>query len=279
MFLNPTLKSILVRTAYIVVSPIAYYVLYRVLFLIWPSLEMHNTFAGIWAFSIAFIIIWFNIRKLAKPIRLLTIGSYLLVFAVIIFWNKTGDMSTLGLSDYDNQISNYFMARIFTCLGFILIASLLPVFLKSTNAPKLTKFGKVWIWTAILILDFTSAMPNIYFTEHQSDRLYMGCRKMGDTYKYAPIYAIGNTYYCDVLIPQDSVYTSPEHYLKVYYERHGNLLIQPETRDTIWIEKGGVRSNPNRQTIENNTSCQMRWQWQYYAWRKVKEVFCKEENE
>lgn len=72
-----------------------------------------------------------------------------------------------------------------------------------------------------------------------------------------------------VLLPQDSVCSSPEHYLKVHYERHGNLLIQPETRDTIWIEKGGVWVNPDRQTIESNTSCQMRWQWQYYAWHKI----------
>ena len=69
----------------------------------------------------------------------------------------------------------------------------------------------------------------------------MGFRKMGDTYQYAPIYAVGNTYCCDVLIPQDSVYTFPEHYLKVYYERHGDLLIQPETRDTIWVVEGGAQ--------------------------------------
>ncbi|WP_302576479.1 hypothetical protein, partial [Alistipes finegoldii] len=71
----------------------------------------------------------------------------------------------------------------------------------------------------------------------------------------------------------------PANPLKVYYERHGDLLIQPETRDTIWIEKGGAQLNPNRQTIENNTSCLMRWQWQYYAWHKIKGLFCKEENE
>ena len=60
MTLNPTLKSILVRTLYIVVSPIAYWVLYRVLFLIWPSLEMHTTIDGVWMFAVALAIIWFN---------------------------------------------------------------------------------------------------------------------------------------------------------------------------------------------------------------------------
>ena len=279
MTLNPTLKSILVRTLYIVVSPIAYWVLYRVLFLIWPSLEMHTTIDGVWMFAVALAIIWFNVCKLAKPIQLITIGTYLFVFAGLIFWYKTDDISVLGIGENDSILSNYLMARLFSCLGFILLASILPIFLKSTDVPKFAKFGKVWIWTAILILDFVAAMPNIYFSEQQADKLYMGFRKMGDIYKYAPIYAVGNTYCCDVLIPQDSVYTFPEHYLKVYYERHGDLLIQPETRDTIWIEKGGARLNPNRQTIENNTSCLMRWQWQYHAWHKIKGLFCKEENE
>ena len=107
----------------------------------------------------------------------------------------------------------------------------------------------------------------------------MGCRKMGTAYKYAPIYAVGIGDYFNVLLPQDSVCSSPEHYLKVHYERHGNLLIQPETRDTIWIEKGGVWRFRNHQTIENNTSCQMRWQWQYYAWHKIKGLFCKDKSE
>ena len=73
MTLNPTLKSILVRTLYIVVSPIAYWVLYRVLFLIWPSLEMHTTIDGVWMFAVALAIIWFNVCKLANPIQLITI--------------------------------------------------------------------------------------------------------------------------------------------------------------------------------------------------------------
>lgn len=168
MTLNSTLKSILVRTLYIVVSPIAYWVLYRVLFLIWPSLEMHNTIDGVWMFAVALAIIWFNIYKLAKPIQLITIGTYLFVFAGLIFWYKTDDISVLGIGENDSILSNYLMARLFLCLGFILLASVLPIFLKSTDVPNFAKFGKVWIWTAILILDFVAAMPNIYF---QSNRL------------------------------------------------------------------------------------------------------------
>lgn len=168
MTLNPTLKSILVRTLYIVVSPIAYWVLYRVLFLIWPSLEMHTTIDGVWMFAVALAIIWFNVCKLAKPIQLITIGTYLFVFAGLIFWYKTDDISVLGIGENDSILSNYLMARLFLCLGFILLASILPIFLKSTDVPNFAKFGKVWIWTAILILDFVAAMPNIYF---QSNRL------------------------------------------------------------------------------------------------------------
>ncbi|HIW87295.1 MAG TPA: hypothetical protein IAC47_03355 [Candidatus Onthomorpha intestinigallinarum] len=284
MPLNPTLKNVFIRTLNIVVSPIAYWMLYRVLFLIWPSLEIHNTIDGIWQFAVALAVIWFNIRKLAKPIQLVTIGMYLFLFAVMMFWYKTEPFLMWFYDSSDAspiwiQSCNYRMMRILCCFGFILLASVLPIFFRTSQASYLAPFGKIWIWATILMLDFAAAMPNIYFSEQQADKLYMGFRKMGDTYKYAPIYAIGNTYYCDVLIPQDSVHTSSEHYLKVYYERHGNLLIQPETRDTIWIEKGGVWANPNRQTIENNTSCLMRWQWQYYAWHKVKGLFCKNENE
>ena len=111
MTLNSTLKSILVRTLYIVVSPIAYWVLYRVLFLIWPSLEMHNTIDGVWMFAVALAIIWFNIYKLAKPIQLITIGTYLFVFAGLIFWYKTDDISVLGIGENDSILSNYLMAR------------------------------------------------------------------------------------------------------------------------------------------------------------------------
>lgn len=150
MTLNSTLKSILVRTLYIVVSPIAYWVLYRVLFLIWPSLEMHNTIDGVWMFAVALAIIWFNIYKLAKPIQLITIGTYLFVFAGLIFWYKTDDISVLGIGENDSILSNYLMARLFLCLGFILLASVLPIFLKSTDVPNLPSFGKVWIWTASL---------------------------------------------------------------------------------------------------------------------------------
>ena len=105
---------------------------------------------------------------------------------------------------------------------------------------------------------------------------------MRNTYEYAPIYAVETgrySYFFDVFIPQDSISSSHEYYLKVAYLRQDNLLIQPKTLDTIWIEKGVVRTNPDRQTIENNTSCQMRWQWPYYIWHKIKELFCKEENE
>lgn len=274
MSLNSTLKNVLIRTLYIVGS------LFVFILLAMPySLPVHKTLYGIWQLVVALAIIWYNIRKLAKPIQLITIGSYLFVFAGLICWYKVDDMSMLNLWGITWNYRIYERWLILACLGFILLASVLPIFLKSTNAPKLTKFGKVWIWTAILILDFVAAMPNIYFTEQQADKLYMGLRKMGGMDRYVPIYAVGISDSFGVFIPQDSIYTSPAHYLKVYYERHGNLLIQPETQDTIWIEKGGVWANPNRQTIENNTSCLMRWQWQYYAWHKVKGLFCKEENE
>ncbi len=292
MLLNPTLKNMLVRTAYIVGSLILYLFLFKRPFLFWmewgyygdESYCNHYTLSGLWQFAVALAIIWLNIRKLANPIRLGIIGAYLFFFAVIIFWYKVESFPFSFDFIPDNRgfifhKDNYRILRIFCCIGFILLASILPIFLKSTDKPRLAKFGKVWIWATILMLDFAAAMPNIYFMEQQGDKLYMGLCKMGTVYKYAPIYAVGTGDYFNVLIPQDSICATPEHYLKVYYERHGDLLIQPETRDTIWIEKGGVTPSPNRQTIENNTSCQMRWQWQYYAWHKIKGLFSKDKNE
>ena len=276
MHLNPILKNILIRTVYIVISPIVYFVLYHVLFVIWPSLEFHNTIAGIWAFLIALTIIWFNIRKLAKPIQLLTIGSYLLVFAVIIFWYKVEwlPFSTGFLWGSFSHTDIYRISRLFCCIGFILLASILPIFFKSTETPRFAKFGKIWIWIAVLMLDFAAAMPNILFSDQIADELYIGRCRIGNF--TTSIYAVGNKNYpvLSVFLPQDSVYMNGRHYLVRSYERQGSLLIEPETRDTIWIEQDGAsRIDPNHQTIENNTSCLMRWQWQYYAWQRIKGLF------
>lgn len=178
MPLNPTLKNALVRATYIVGSLLAVLILF-----IWsPIGEHHKTLTGIWQFVITLAIIWFNIRKLAKPIQLVTIGMYLFLFAVMMFWYKTEPFPR-WFYDFPSlwgQSCNYRMMRILCCIGFILLASILPIFLKSTDAPRLAKFGTIWIWTAILILDFAAAMPNIYFTEEQADKLYMG-RKNGNS--------------------------------------------------------------------------------------------------
>lgn len=76
MPLNPALKKILVRTAYIVGSLLLYLLLFNRPFLFWmewgyygdESYCNHYTFSGLWQFAIALAIIWLNIRKLAKPI-------------------------------------------------------------------------------------------------------------------------------------------------------------------------------------------------------------------
>lgn len=167
MPLNPTLKNALVRATYIVGSLLAVLILF-----IWsPIGEHHKTLTGIWQFVITLAIIWFNIRKLAKPIQLVTIGMYLFLFAVMMFWYKTEPFPRwfYNFPSLWGQFCNYRMMRILCCIGFILLASILPIFLKSTDAPRLAKFGTIWIWTDILILDFAAAMPNIYFTEEQAD--------------------------------------------------------------------------------------------------------------
>ena len=279
MILNPILKSIYIRMLYIIVSPIAYYMLYRVLFLICPSVEIHDTINGVWQFAISLIVIWVNIRQLAKPIQLCVIGTYLLFLAILIFWYKVGTLPTRFYDSPDAnsiriQLCNYRIMRSFYSVGFILLASILPIFLRTVQVPYLVQFGTIWIWTAILILDFVSAMPNIYYSDQIADRLYIGHRKVGN--EWIPIYAIGNknSPIYSVFLPQDSTHTDKRHYLARFYERQENILIQPETQDTIWIEREGTWWIPDRQIIvENNSDHLMCWQWQYSAWHDIKELF------
>ena len=276
MPLNPTLKNVLVRTAYIVGSLLAC----LILFIGSPTEEHHKTLTGIWQFAVALAVIWFNIRKLAKPIQLITIGSYLLVFAGLMCWYKIEALPTLFdfIPDdcgFFTQQSNYRIWRIFCCIGFILLASMLSIFLKSVEMPKLKRFGKIWIWTAILTLDFVAAMPNIYFTEDNSYRLYEGTLR-AERHGVA-IYAFANGDHFVVFLPQDSIHLSG-NYRQTYYIRHGNLLIQPDVQDTILLKKGGVTPHESP-TLECRTSCLIRWQWQYYAWHKIKGLFCKDKNE
>ncbi len=284
MHLNPILKNVLVRTAYIVGSLVLYFLLFDHPFLFWKECNFnHYTLNGCWQFGLALVIIWFNIRKLAQPIRYGVIGTYLLFFAIIIFWYKVASFPSSfdfipDNSSFFHHQQTYRILRILGALGFILLASILPIFI-TTKTSNSVKSWKIWLWGAILLLDFVAAMPNIYFCEQMADRLYIGARKIGDNYTH--IYAIGDNDcpVLSVLLPQDSIFTSPKHYLEVYYERHGEFLIQSETQDTIWIEKNGAKLNLTHQTIENNTSCLMRWQWQYYVWHKIKGLFNKEENE
>lgn len=171
MTLNPTLKKIHVRTAYIVGSLLAVLILF-----IWsPIGEHHKTLTGIWQFVITLAIIWFNIRKWAKPIQLVTIGMYLFLFAVMMFWYKAEPFPRwfYDSSDADIgiQLYNYRMMRILCCFGFILLASVLPIFFRTSQASYLAPFGKIWIWATILMLDFAVAMPNIYYTDQMADRL------------------------------------------------------------------------------------------------------------
>lgn len=223
------------------------------------------TTLSIGQFIIPVVIIWFNIRNLSKPIQLSIIGAYLLAIAGIMLGSKMA-----GGYDWSFHCS----------VGFILVTPILTIFLQSAMAKKLERFSKIWIWTSILIFDFVIAMPNIYFTDNMSDKLYVGSQKIEDD--ILPIYAIDErfqySYYnFSVLLPQKIVYNSENHcferhYIQKFYHRyHDNLLIQKN--DTIYIKKRDAILNPSHQTIENNTSCLMRWQWQYYAWQKIKGAF------
>lgn len=264
MIINPTLKRILQIVTYIVGSLFLYVVL-----LCCGGVFLPTTTLSIGQFVIPVVIIWFNIRNLSKPIQLSIIGAYLLAIAGIMLGRKIA-----GGYDWSFHCS----------VGFILVTPILTIFLQSAMVKKLERFSKIWIWTSILILDFVIAMPNIYFTDDMSDKLYVGSRKIEDD--ILPIYAIENPQYSynfSVLLPKKIVYNSESHcferhYMQKFYHRyHDNLLIQ--NNDTIYIKKRDATLDPSLQTIENNTRCLMRWQWQYYAWHKIKGLFYKVKNE
>lgn len=264
MIINPTLKKIFVKIAFIAGSLFLYVVL-----LCCGGIFLPVTMLSIGQFVIAAVIIWLNIRKLSKSLQLCIIGAYLLVTAGIILKVKTA-----GGYDWSFYCS----------VGFILFAPILSIFLQSVTAKKLEHFSKIWIGISILIWDFVIAMPNIYFTDDMSDKLYVGFRKIEND--VLPIYAIEKSQYIynfSVLQPQELIYNINNQrferkYIQTFYQRgYDNLLIG--NNDTIYIKKCKATLNPSYQTIENNTSCLIRKQWQYYVWHKIKKVLYKEGND
>ena len=98
MTLNPTLKSILVRTAYIVGSLTIYYIAYNYCldyldFHYWSDgglIDGHPTLRYTLLMMAAAILIWVNIRKLSRPnIRLPKVERITLVTSFRVCLQKT----------------------------------------------------------------------------------------------------------------------------------------------------------------------------------------------
>lgn len=274
MKLTPILKNVLVRTAYIVISPIIYYVLYHFLFLIWILQEFHITIIGIGTFFIALTVIWFNIRKLAKPIRQLFIALFVLVSASVVFWYKVEHLSW----------STYHNVHVYMPLCFVLLASLLPIFLRNLRAERFSISGKNALWIAVLWLDFAVAMPTVWFADEATYGIYMGRTPAAETFsnRYWPVYGFAKTTFWGfndtadicVLTPADS---TASNYRSTFY-RHtwgSDILVDTLARDTIWLRERGEYYDPNRKTMENIEQMRLRRQWQYNVWQKIKGAFRK----
>lgn len=98
MTLNPTLKSILVRTAYIVGSLTIYYIAYNYCldyldFHYWSDgglIDGHPTLRYTLLMMAAAILIWVNIRKLSRPNIRLYFSAFLLGLGLLIGAWKVG---------------------------------------------------------------------------------------------------------------------------------------------------------------------------------------------
>ena len=100
MTLNPTLKSILVRTAYIVGSLTIYYIAYNYCldyldFHYWSDgglIDGHPTLRYTLLMMAAAILIWVNIRKLSRPNIRLYFSAFLLGLGQSVHFISTPNM-------------------------------------------------------------------------------------------------------------------------------------------------------------------------------------------
>lgn len=269
MKLNPTLKDILVRIGCLAGSLFAY------VFVVNQLHFSHYTLCGITLFSVALLLIVFNLRPLARPIRQLFIALFVLAFASVVFWHK---VEYLPWPMYRNML-------VYTPLGFVLLASLLPIFLRRVQAVRLAGCGKAMLWAAVLWLDFAAAFPNVAFSELDAEGAYMGVVHVDNPDKTHEVplrtfafahqkWGLSAAEQVDVLIPAD-----PEGKLyecrRYLRDRNCDYLVDTLARDTIWICERGVRYTPNRKTMENIELAALRHQWQYAMWHYVKKRFNK----
>ena len=272
--MNPNLKNILIRSGCVIGSLCAYlFLTYRIDHLrIGDEYNEYQILCDILDFAVPLLLVWLNLRPLAKPIRQIVVGIFVLTYASIRFWSKVEFVSWQSCHD----------TLFFVTLGFVLLSSLLPIFLRKLRAERLAGCGKMTLWAAVLWLDFVAAMPKVRFADEATAGIYMGRIRATDTSsnRYWPVYAFARTDFWGfndtedvyVMTPADS--TASNYRSTVYRHTWGSdMLVDTLACDTIWLRARGVYYDPNRRTMENIEQIRLRGQWQYNAWQKIKRLF------
>ena len=106
---------------------------------------------------------WLNLRKHPRTVQFLIFGGFALLLGGLIACWKLGEVEavckSLGLTTYWEQ-RLYEYSLFLLALFVVLVSSVLPIFMKASEAEQSTKFSRCFILGAILVLDFAAAMPN-----------------------------------------------------------------------------------------------------------------------
>ena len=290
MTLNPTLKSILVRTAYIVGSLTIYYIAYNYCldyldFHYWSDgglIDGHPTLRYTLLMMAAAILIWVNIRKLSRPNIRLYFSAFLLGLGLLIGAWKVGAFYLYS----EHVLLRHIDLEILFHFGWfsVLISSIFPIFFVKQKNAKLDRGSKIGLLIVVLLFDFTIAMPNIFGDEIMEARIY------GNENCY--LIQNGEEWSCHLLSvtnPDDKIWTDSVVMRTIQYFPKDNSWWVADNGDSIRIESTKVYHS-NLQIIHSNgKSYQVRTLgyaeteygncWQSNIWHKIKGLFCKEENE
>lgn len=225
----PMLKKIAVRCLYIVGSLVAYRLALQSVEAVFSNFDDgHPTLKFALLMLFAALIIWVNVRKLSSSVKRFVFGWFFLGLSLLVGAWKIGCIA--NCENY-TAYSDYTQLLIYWGALCVLLASLLPIICKQEST-HLVIMSKICFWTAVLLLDFVVAMPNIWEDEQLGKCLYISLSKN--------ILFIKTPYSCTILYGQDSLknhYYDNTRFCSVKYNcanRSDNLWVS-EDGDSIYL--------------------------------------------
>lgn len=267
------LRQILIRLGWMFGTLLAYTMLVDQLYF------AHYTLCGIILFLGTWLLIRLNLQPLAKSVRQLVSALFVLTYASVVFWHK---VEYLPWPMYRNVL-------VYTPLGFVLTAPLLPVFLGGIQANRLINFTKTALFMSLFWLDFAVAFPNVAFADADSEGIYMGAvpAEPGEpgsvklrTFAFGSqrFYGFNDVEDIHVLTPTDNEGRMYES--RIYRHRwDSEIMVDTLTCDTIWLRERGIWGTYPRKTMENVELAALRHTWQYAMWHRFKRMLGYEKEE